>query len=147
MNKEIINYEGLTLERVQKTTAKRLFDKGECIFIVGDNANINSPWVELSKIYSIPCDNTSTFNNYVNSYYFYNSHFIRNGLKYYKDISKYYVSYWRSDDTQDAFYGTYSECLDFIIKSEDEEKLYKSAISLIDCRPQLLGNLNRPLTI
>jgi hypothetical protein len=136
MNKEIISYEGMELERIQKTTAKKIFDKGEYISIVGDNANINSPWVKMILINDIPCDKTSTFDKYLNNYYYYNRHFIKNGLKYYK-VNNYYVSYWKNDDEQDCFIGTHQQCLDFINETKIEQAINENTIHLIDTYPQL----------
>lgn len=63
------NGEKITLEQVQKRTAKKLFDSGETIYVQNSNFRPFGPWSQRIEITN---KNGETFESIVNSFEYYN---------------------------------------------------------------------------
>lgn len=72
MRKEQYVIDGITYTRISKVTARRLFEKGECVGICPVNINPSSIWGGMDEFQKgLKCENWS-FDDFVNNFIYYN---------------------------------------------------------------------------
>ena len=59
------------IQQIIKSTAKKLYDSGEAIYLNASNLSLNNPWTSPVRI-QMNAENPESFESVVNSYRYYN---------------------------------------------------------------------------